>query len=45
MWAARKAIPDQQQVLTLNRRLCDLRTVASKLKRSRMTPFSASAIS
>jgi hypothetical protein len=33
------SIPEQQQVLSLNRRLRDLRTVASKLKRSRMTPF------
>jgi hypothetical protein len=30
---------EQEQALTLNRRLGDLRTIASKLKRSRMTPL------
>src|SRR5262245_2174410 len=35
----RKTKTDQEPVLTLNRRLRDLRIVASKLKRSRMTPL------
>jgi adenine-specific DNA-methyltransferase len=34
-----KATAEQEQALTLNRRLGDLRTIASKLKRSRMTPL------
>lgn len=39
MRLARKAKIDQEQVLTLNRRLRDLRAIASRLKRSRMTPL------
>ena len=39
MRVARKTKTDQEPVLTLNRRLRDLRTIASKLKRSRMTPL------
>ena len=31
--------PRTEQELTLNRRLSDLRAIASKLKRSRMTPL------
>lgn len=34
-----KAKAAQEEALTLNRRLGDLRTIASKLKRSRMTPL------
>jgi adenine-specific DNA-methyltransferase len=34
-----KAKTDLEQVMTLNRRLLDLRLIASRLKRSRMTPL------
>jgi adenine-specific DNA-methyltransferase len=39
MRVARKTKTDHEQALTLNRRLSDLRAIASKLKRSRMTPL------
>jgi adenine-specific DNA-methyltransferase len=39
MRVARKPKSDQERVLTLNRRLRDLRYIASRLKRSRMTPL------
>jgi hypothetical protein len=39
MRVAHKTKTDQELGLTLNRRLRDLRAIASKLKRSRMTPL------
>ncbi|HVA11902.1 MAG TPA: N-6 DNA methylase [Stellaceae bacterium] len=39
MYIRTKARPEDEQTLTLIRRVSDLRTIASKLKRARMTPL------
>jgi adenine-specific DNA-methyltransferase len=39
VWATSKTIAEQQQLLSLNRRLRDLRALVCRLKRSRMTPL------